>query len=1240
MLLALILIVATVLPMGMAWLSDKRARVPNLNSGVQGSYFESGDGTKEIVTDANGNIVSGPFEIKYPIQLYYFAWLQALGVFNHEYDDNPGTLQQYYFRVSDDLDMSGITLPPVGTQTFPFVGNFDGENHIIKNLTVTNQNNDYYDKPTYDSSTETEVANGAQIVGFFGVIGTTGEQVDDTVNGSGEVTANGSVTIGGTTYTYSSTVNEVKNFLLDNVTIKTEAPADNKTLVGLAAGYVNGGMSSVGVYGGSIEVASGLSILDESVTDKISCYSLVGYSKVAVDAYVAKEGGSGNDWGGSVGMTDAHTRLGAAYDENGKQYYTHQISRNLFYNADGTPNGDPVQTGTERAYYRIHNYGNSGGSYLLAMRGENDDNVSHRYYYLNAGVRMVDTRYYFADTTGYTVSDAGGTYYLQGAAGSVTHSTASGTVWLKDGNTYYIETVSGRVTSSTKYYLGADDYGRVTCTTTPTNWTLSGSSLSTGSQYLVHVNGANGGWGLTDNRTVVKISDGTNYLGASSTAAVTAGNAAEWLYTNGFLHTVVNNTHYYLNLSGTTVTITTTPSTQWSVTASGITDGNYSLVCDGGTWKAEETGIYITDGTNYLSVVDGEIGNRTSTANATVWTLTANGNGYRIHATVGNTTYYLRNNNGTLELYSQNNQNNRTTWTMGADTLVSDGYRIGYDGNWKLGQNGFYLSGSGYYINHGRTYRVSAGTTQNSATVWILNDEGSFSPSDDTTRRLAYMGEYGNQYLVIAGQNDQGSNFYSLTDDGYLKYGNYYIRYNNAWTATTNKNQATPISVTPIFNADPLQFVSAGTPLSNEDQSFAGIAWDTAAAKYYTSETLPEYVDYTRGNATYFPLTTDPDDSTVARNSNTGYIVGGSNDKPARYPYRTGDIRISYYLIAEDSNSDSPGIYRSYSTSDKTLNTSKIYTINGSGTKTIASVGVDNFKKYASSSADFLNILKKDNTNVYGLHFMNAQISIDHLITAPTVLINGDTYTNYQMPASSIDFNLKERGYINFFAGTYFPDNDSFFSLHRIFRDEDHKITAIKEIKEIWGVEDDENLLYAYVYSDDTVGYSDGSKTFASTSALPAGYTCLFKTEWIKVNSLNKGYIYYFEIPADSGEYALGSVNGGTGAYLLYLDISANSGDMDRSIMDYLEGVDFVTSNDAATAEATLAAIANNNPTAAFALKDTFSGHVSNVSFARTEEGDTITFTVTGNVAPADYMRKYYIPQDGKTIVINFVPAS
>lgn len=37
----------------------------------------------------------------------------------------------------------------------------------------------------------------------------------------------------------------------------------------------------------------------------------------------------------------------------------------------------------------------------------------------------------------------------------------------------------------------------------------------------------------------------------------------------------------------------------------------------------------------------------------------------------------------------------------------------------------------------------------------------------------------------------------------------------------------------------------------------------------------------------------------------------------------------------------------------------------------------------------------------------------------PSAVINGETYTNYAMPKNSIDFNLKEAGYFNFFAGSY-----------------------------------------------------------------------------------------------------------------------------------------------------------------------------------------------------------------------------
>ena len=50
--------------------------------------------------------------------------------------------------------------------------------------------------------------------------------------------------------------------------------------------------------------------------------------------------------------------------------------------------------------------------------------------------------------------------------------------------------------------------------------------------------------------------------------------------------------------------------------------------------------------------------------------------------------------------------------------------------------------------------------------------------------------------------------------------------------------------------------------------------------------------------------------------------------------------------------------------------------------------------------------------------------------------------------------------------------------------------------------------------------------------------------------STDSGRLYYFTIPANSGEYALGSVSGKTGAYLCYLDIAANGGD---AVLEYMK---------------------------------------------------------------------------------------
>ena len=102
-----------------------------------------------------------------------------------------------------------------------------------------------------------------------------------------------------------------------------------------------------------------------------------------------------------------------------------------------------------------------------------------------------------------------------------------------------------------------------------------------------------------------------------------------------------------------------------------------------------------------------------------------------------------------------------------------------------------------------------------------------------------------------------------------------------------------------------------------------------------------------------------------------------------------------------------------------------------------------NLKKYDDSRKS-LDAILSGSSYVYGLHFMNYGVSKDYLMTAKKVRINGNQYYNYEFPESSIDFNLKEKGYINFFAGTYFTGNDSSFTLYDITRD-DNKLEKFQK---------------------------------------------------------------------------------------------------------------------------------------------------------------------------------------------------
>jgi len=314
---------------------------------------------------------------------------------------------------------------------------------------------------------------------------------------------------------------------------------------------------------------------------------------------------------------------------------------------------------------------------------------------------------------------------------------------------------------------------------------------------------------------------------------------------------------------------------------------------------------------------------------------------------------------------------------------------------------------------------------------------------------------------------------------------------------------------------------------------------------------------------TYFPLNVGTDSTDTATYqlptaSNTGYVVSGAQyTSGTNYGY--GNIRVSQYAMSNLSVALNSSTYNSngsnlevvtrtegsggfvrVSDSYNSSNTASSTLSSTYGTKTnYSTLGLQKYKK---SRESLHTVFTANSSYVYGLHFLDADISINDLATASAARVRKTDYTNYQMPRNSIDFNLQERGYINFFSGSYYSGNDSFFSLHQITRDSTTSaISSIKEISKVYGTSSPSNP-YIYLYTDGT--YS---------ASLTSAYSEVFDTAWIMSPTIVSDAMYYFEIPVNAGEYALGSVSNGTGAYLIYLDISANAQEVNRTaVTEYI----------------------------------------------------------------------------------------
>ena len=613
-------------------------------------------------------------------------------------------------------------------------------------------------------------------------------------------------------------------------------------------------------------------------------------------------------------------------------------------------------------------------------------------------------------------------------------------------------------------------------------------------------------------------------------------------------------------------------------------------------YRFEKTGeaatlFYITDGTNYLSF-NGTSLNNTDKGSATEWYISNDAEGGIITTVYDGMVYYLNINNSNLTITAVDNETainnykngNLPKWTVSDGNLMLNSQRLECSGEtWKVVSNnnnttkylissannpGNYLIPNNYY--NGVTNTTDITVAKNKA--WTMGADGKISIVNGNTTYI--LGRIGNN-LTLSSNSTTTWTFDS--NNNTLKNGNYYLIYNGNWSASNRSNTSSyrplirtevvevhyyaQLSVSPETEAKKIA-VEGGT--SKIDNSTENVYYDENGKKTVTGAGI-----------TYFPLSATVDEKGYQVNSsNTGYIVGAEwDDDTSERDNQDGEpsnLRISKYGTENMTNATTP-----YVISHKTVNQLKQIPTNDAGNadKLKNTYGIF---KYADCYKDYSGAVEEA---CFGLHFMDAPI-LKSNVTKITAHLRGIdptdgnwkllTIDDYEIPTNCIDFTLYDKGFINAFAGTYYKQqgfgqgagtvNNSFFSLYQIFRNSDKTIREIKEIDKIYGsfIKDeynneyiDTNSDYYYIYKGDENSESEKAKLEKD------GYTVIFDCEWItntaeKFNGKGWGerQAYYFEIPVNDGEYAIGSTAGKTGAYLVYLDLAANAQVIERTRVD------------------------------------------------------------------------------------------
>ena len=324
----------------------------------------------------------------------------------------------------------------------------------------------------------------------------------------------------------------------------------------------------------------------------------------------------------------------------------------------------------------------------------------------------------------------------------------------------------------------------------------------------------------------------------------------------------------------------------------------------------------------------------------------------------------------------------------------------------------------------------------------------------------------------------------------------------------------------------------------------------------------------------YIPLRFADDARTAVDSNNPGYIVGSSYGT-ARLITASPKLASYYYSSIGNSLQDTAWVVNSALT-NKTLEytDSKLevltykngwyriedsHNYNNTTTNSLMTQYVKkpvselSFNKY-NEARNHIQTVSESTDRMHGIHFENNEVSISNKITKNNgIKIHGETYND--LLRGSVEFHLKKNGFINFFAGTYYTAtrNFNFFSIYKVDRT-NGTISSVKRIAQIY-LNTAAGPKYVYKYSDNT--YSEGT----------AGQLVFDVASTLEADAPVNNALYYFEIPVNDGEYAMGMVPGKsassyTGAYMIYLDLSASGSTPGTTDVDDFESIEYRSNPD------------------------------------------------------------------------------